>query len=358
MLDILVIGSGLSGLIAATALKQKGLSVHVIEALDLCGGCLKPIEVKGHRLLPGLQFANSSDIHSILELQTLLQTEIDPQVEEARSLTYDAGQFKTFLSFGDESTAVIDELTQFNVGQRLHLKSTPDIWIQKLLEHLTPKEISPLTQLTQFEIENGQIKGVQVNGAKTLSAKNYIYTGALTSLEKLLPENTLNPKTRARLVKSKGLSSISLHLAHSAKQTDEMGFHFLTGQPFQPFVGRFFGEDNGIQKSTWMALVTDDQSDEESVADTLRYMKRQIKRAYPQAFETVVAEKLIVTEDSHGSFQKLKEPGVFSEIQNLFIGTSRTSAHAGLTSAVSKGFAAATWAAPSEVKTVAASSSL
>jgi phytoene dehydrogenase-like protein len=46
MPDVIVIGSGVSGLYAAQALREKGLSVVVVEAADYVGGRVKQTKVR------------------------------------------------------------------------------------------------------------------------------------------------------------------------------------------------------------------------------------------------------------------------------------------------------------------------
>jgi hypothetical protein len=105
-----------------------------------------------------------------------------------------------------------------------------------------------------------------------------------------------------------------------------------------------------------MALHPPEWIDDESIGDTIRSMKRQIQRAYPLAFEKLRAEKIVVTPVSHGPLSfRLKEPGVFSELQNLFIACPRASTFSGLFGAVERGLSASEWAVQDRPLSVAGS---
>src|SRR5271165_3130862 len=53
--DVLVVGAGVSGLVAAVELKRRGFKVQVLEASDDVGGRVRTDEMDGFRLDRGFQ---------------------------------------------------------------------------------------------------------------------------------------------------------------------------------------------------------------------------------------------------------------------------------------------------------------
>lgn len=349
--DLIIVGSGLTGLIAAAAAKKSGLSVRIIEAREIFGGALRSIQSAGHRLPTSLRFIPDCESarHHLESFKTLLTLPFTVEEDSARAVTFESGDFRPFVGFGAATSSAIDELARMNNGPRLDLSVGPDLWIEDLLGQFSESELLSLSGLTGIEVQNGKISQIQINGAKWMTAERFIYTGSTTELERLLPESSLAPRVRTRLAKAKGLTSVSLHFLHKSQLTAELGYHFLAGSSGEtdPLVGRFFPTDENGQSSTWMALITDDHTDDESIGQVIRYMKRQIKRAYPEALDGLIAEKIVIAPESHGTFGvQLKDGGVFTEIDNLFLATPRVSSEPGTLAAIERGLAAATWATP------------
>lgn len=346
--DVIVIGSGLTGVLAAHLAHRAGQKVLLLEARDILGGAVRRIQTDAGTLPSSLEYFPETEnaLSQIQKLSDLFGEQILDQVEETRPLTYDEGDFKSFVGFGDRKNPSVEELSFYNSPRRLKLHSGPDQWLEKLIQ-MGIGDVHTLSEVTHFEVADHQVTAVTINAANSFVAKKVIFAAPPKHLEALFNQEDLSPKTRSRIAKSHVWTSVGLHMHHPQLQTQEMGLHFLMGssEEFEPCVGRFFEAQENGQKSVWISLIPQEKSEDiEFVADTIKYMKRQIKRAYPQAFENLSNEKIVVAAESHGHMPlHLKEPSHFAELKNFFIASPLVVESRGLVGALEQAFKAGAW---------------
>ena len=346
--DVIVIGSGLTGTLAAHLAHRAGQKVLLLEARDILGGAVRRIQTDAGTLPSSLEYfpENENAILQIQKLSELFGEQILDQVEETRPLTYDEGDFKSFVGFGDRKNPSVEELSFYNSPRRLKLLSGPDQWLEKLVQ-LGVGDVQTLAEVTHFDVADHQVTAVTINAANSFIANKVIFAAPPKHLDALFNQDDLSPKTRSRIAKSQVWTSVGLHLHHPTLQTQELGLHFLMGssEEFEPCVGRFFEAHEDGQKSVWISLIPQERSEDiEFVADTIKYMKRQIKRAYPNAFEKLSNEKIVVAAESHGHMPlHLKEPSHFAELKNFFIASPLVVESRGLVAALEQAFKASDW---------------
>jgi len=349
--DVIVIGSGLTGVLSAHLAHRAGKKVLLLEARDIVGGAVRRIQTDVGALPSSLEFfpENEISISLIQKLSDVLGVQVLAETEETRPLTFDEGHFKPFVGFGDRKNPSIGELSFYNNPRSLKLLSGPDQWLETLLQ-LGIGDVQTLAEVTHFEVSEHNVTTVTINAANSFTAPKIIFAAPPKHLDLLFKQEDLAPKTRSRIAKSHVWTSVGLHLHHKQLQTQEMGLHFLMGssEEFEPCVGRFFTPEENGQKSCWISLIPEEKSEDvEFIADTIKYMKRQIKRAYHEAFENLVNEKIVVAIQSHGHMQlKLDEPSHFHEIKNFFVASPLVVESRGLVGALEQGFKAGEWAAP------------
>lgn len=349
--DVIVIGSGLTGVISAHLAYRAGKKVLLLEARDVLGGAVRRIQTDAGALPSSLEFIpeNEASLNLIQKLSETLGEPVLDQAEETRPLTFDEGHFKPFVGFGDRKNASIGELSFYNNPRRLKLLSGPDYWLERLLQ-MGVGDVQPLAEVTHFEVNENVVTAVTINASNSYMADKIIFAAAPKHLDALFNQDVLAPKTRSRIAKSHVWASVGLHLHHAKLQTQEMGLHFLMGssEEFEPCVGRFFAPEENGQKSCWISLIPEEKSEDiEFIADTIKYMKRQIKRAYHEAFDNLVNEKIVVATESHGHMQlQLKEPSHFAELKNFFVASPLVVESRGLVGALEQAFKAGEWITP------------
>ncbi|MEZ4870870.1 MAG: hypothetical protein R2827_01230 [Bdellovibrionales bacterium] len=77
----------------------------------------------------------------------------------------------------------------------------------------------------------------------------------------------------------------------------------------------------------------DEYEDPEIMTAVIKYMKRQIKRAYPECFDVLVSESISVVRHSHGRVD-LAESKI-KGVDNFFIGSSQIGSGEGLQAKIS-----------------------
>lgn len=330
--DYAVIGSGLTGLFVAAALSRFTQNIALLESGDVPGGMNRPIKFptgvtnNGLRYVPDTESARSA----LMGLENVLGLKIIGESVEDLPVTYGSGNFKSFLGFGENPPAFYEELNYFTSAKNIHLKLEPYAWTQLLFEKFKG-EFLPRSYVTKFHAVNEEVTQVTINGSKTLSAQNFIFCGSVKDLALLLPEDALNARARQKLAKNLYWTGLCLDICHGQPVTESTSMHVLNGttdDEIGPCVGRFMpvfedGESK-LQASQWMTFIEEEVTeDSEVVAASLKKIKRQIKRAFPEALENLKLERIIVAPLLAGNGEiKLSANQTLPSLSNLWIGSA------------------------------------
>ncbi len=325
--DTLVIGAGLSGLIAANVLEASGRNVALLEALETTGGASRAGQTAAGPVDHGLKiFPDTAEAHAALDwLETVLGEKIERTVIEAAPLNYDDGKFKPYVGFGNETVASSAEVEAYALTRRLKLSSTPMDWTKKLTEQFTGK-LFLQSYATRMIIEDGFVIETIVNGSKRITAREVIFAGSPQLIPTLVGDAAIPPRVRQKLVKGDFWTSVNLDIVHPQPVTDSEAVHILKGANEEPTIGAFHPpvqteDGRNLQVSQWLTLIPREEIDEEElVAGALKQIKRQLKRAYESASEGVVQERILVIPSSHGSLNgSFETPGHLPKITNLWM---------------------------------------
>ena len=121
--------------------------------------------------------------------------------------------------------------------------------------------------------------------------------------------------------------------------------HVLNGTTHDdlgPCVGRFqeavVNHDKQIQVSQWVTFLNkEDSEDNEIIGHALKKIKRQIKRAYPEALEGMIQERIIVAPMIGGDGDlKLNANQTFGDLENLWIASAPANAQKNLIGSLSQ----------------------
>ena len=144
----------------------------------------------------------------------------------------------------------------------------------------------------------------------------------------MLPAESISARAKNKLNKTTYWTSICLDIIHANAIETSNVFHVLNGTT-QDELGPSFGkiypqiEKDGIkgQLSQWITFVDDELSDDSEItALALKKMKRQIKRAYPQALDNPISERIFVYSNYAGDgVLKVNENQTLAGLDNLWI---------------------------------------
>lgn len=333
--DYAIIGSGLTGLSIAAGLSRETNNIVLIEAGDHAFGSNKTVNFptgpanNGIRFVPDTVSANKA----MKFISTLLNTNVVQDTFEETPITYENGQFKSFLGFGDNPPAFYEELNYFTTPNRLNLSLQPYEWTEKLMTEFKG-DFMPRSYVTRFNQEDNKVTSVTINGSKTIQANNFIFTGCVKDLALLLPEEALSVRAKAKLSKNNYWNALCLDICHSHEVTQSEAIHVLNGttqDEIGPCAGRFFPtvdiDGQQLQASQWITFLEHEiVEDSEVVGATLKKVKRQIKRAYPEALENVKLERIFVTPIISGKGDlKLNANLSFPKLSNLWVSSATMS---------------------------------
>jgi hypothetical protein len=324
--ETLIVGGGLSGLLIGAQLAQQGRSVLILEEKDDLGGFCRPSSHSlaslnfGFKSLP----ANSTAHQALDFLEQVMRISVLRREVDETPLTFDSGKFKPFVGFGAQPPESINELDYYLCPQRIFCDFTPGQWIDRLKTMMSDEQYLLRSQVTRILIEDGQALGVIVNGDRTWTADQVVYAGPIKYLPSLLPTGAMTARTTQRLAKASYWSAICLDLIHPTAISESSSLYVLSGSgdEVSPSLGYFYPPANNTQISQWLTFVAPEGSEDPEVAGAcVRRIKKQIKRAFPEAQENLVHERIYMAELSHGTADlKLKDDVLAPGITSLYLG--------------------------------------
>lgn len=339
--DAIVIGSGLSGLITSQLLVEAGRTVLLVESRDVLGGTTRAGENKFSLIDYGAKLfcENSSDElnQAQVTLAHVLRRPIEFERIEAAAVTYDDGKFKPYVGFGDSTLQTVAVIEQYSRPNRLIPVHRPFIWAQLLETRLRSEpNCTILTQATVTRIhfetrgegrnQKQVATSIIVNGTKTYFAnETVIFAAPANELMSVVDPALLPQKFRTRALKGEMWTSLHLDLIHSEAVTDSQSVHVLKGANEEPCFGEFLAPAaDGSQVSQWTTFVPRDQTDdEEAIANGLKQIKKQLKRAYESSQTQLVGERILVVPSSHADLSGLLDDDLrIPKVDGLLIASS------------------------------------
>src|SRR5665213_324225 len=300
--NTVIIGGGLTGLFLAHRLTSGGHKVTLLEAKETLGGRYRRANPLHPYSSPGLDLIPASKDHlELLEwLKNLSPIPLSYEVKDHRPQLFDEGKWRPFAGFGDTAFQSVGELSAL-FGCTSHVEIQPPLeQLTRALVEQLPLEAQTMSEVTGFKIKDGKVSEVIVNGDKGVAADTVIFTPPPALANNMFEGDDLPGKHRTRLVKMQSWTAVTLELTHSPALVDDTSVRFFThnAKEFEPVVGRVFGET-----SKWMTLVPGDrEADHEFAGQCIRHIKRQLKRAWPLAFEgsSTTAEKIYIQAHAYG----------------------------------------------------------
>lgn len=329
--DFIVIGAGLSGLAVARRLSLEGARVLLLEGQDFAGGTHRSVENAGTTLTNGLRLIPDlpASQDALAFLAGLLPGNLSVSQIESSPLTYDSGQLKPFVGFGDNPPAFLHQISGYLSQNRLVTQPEPWAWCSLLAEN--PQfEIMTRSYVTRFHLNEEKVTGVTVNGQKEYSADQFVFAGSVGMLKSMFPAEIWTAKIKSKFSRLKLWTQVGLDLIHKAPFYE--GSHVLlldgtTKDDLGPCIG-VVNTTAGVTSSQWMTFLEDEEAeDSEILGHSLKKIRRQIKRAFHEAADDLIFERICV----FPSISATLPPGGFlPEFENLHYANGQLNANQGL----------------------------
>ncbi len=321
--DYIIIGSGLEALLKNLQLEEQGLNGCIVEKEDLAGGLFRGLRNNDALFDSHLCYLPDTELlRPQIESLTRIFPDLAAQATDVGPLTFHNGHVQPFVGFGETSNEAVDLYSQWTNSQQWLLSKNVATLILELRQKLRADFLN-LSEVTALELSPEVT--VTLNGSTIIKADTVYFYDSPLKLSKLLlhSKTTTLPKTLVpKLSKTVLWTGISLIYQHQRPLTETEAIHVLYGSKEQPSLGRFQLE-NETPTSQWLCLVgPETAADSESLGSTIREMKKQIKRMYPNFFETVEKENIIVSPESYGLVNpQLLENDGFHKVANLKLGS-------------------------------------
>jgi hypothetical protein len=321
--DYIIYGATLEGVLVGHYLHQKGFKTLVLESSDKAGGFFSTVE--NNKAAIHSIFTSPSYDETSVNLAEWIKTNLNLNFEISNKVlpptTFEKGSFEPFVGFGESAPNESEFLQDFLSAQRLELNPSVNEWIKTILAG--GLEIRYSSTLTAINVSDKKITSIVVNDKDTLNTANFIFTENPSDIIEFLATDSASTavvpqKVLTRLSKGTFWSTLQLSLAHKTPTTDKEEIHVIYGTQKNPVVsiGQFTGKT-----SQWISFISSDVADiNEEGVQILKEMKRQIKRAYPEALENVDFEKIALWPKTHGFIDlKSKAFGQLEGVDNIYL---------------------------------------
>lgn len=295
--DSVIIGGDLAALIIAKTLQDSGQRTLLIDPQAQGSANMRYL---GLETAPDSEGARAS----LRALDNALghEASVWRRLEDS-PITYEAG-FKPFVGFGDQPPEFVEELDYYLAAKSLvFAQGSFDSWLNELTERYLGDHL-PGYGVHRFLTEGKQVTGLMLSNGKSVSCQSAVFCDSPQALMAALDGELIGKKVQRNLAKSPFWTSISLELVHGKAVSDSSALHVLMASKDKsdPCWGLFSAAAEGKQTSRWMSFVASEQTlDSEFLAGALKKIQKQIKRAYPEAYDGLEKEKISVHYNSHGS---------------------------------------------------------
>lgn len=307
--DHVIIGYNLASLSFAYELSKKGLQFCVVDSRHLNGSGTKVISSIESLVATRIPF-NSPFSTEHLSASPFGEVEL----RESTPITYDKGDFKSFLGFGKEKILAEEAVTPFCNTQNSHPQLQPEEYWQKALTEVE-SHLFLDQQITGIEHENSEITSVTLNAKTTLSGSHFYFFEQFSFLFEQLGSEM--KKQASQFAKPSWYSSVNLIIHHNEEpesyELDQL--YLLMGSKNQPCLGQF-SRINGHLISRWESFIPAELTpDSETTGAAYKEIKKQIKRAFNQDSPSLGAEHILLHDRVYSN---LAETGIENGKLNAF----------------------------------------
>lgn len=331
---LVILGGGLTGLCVAACLEKLGADYFLVEGSSEFGGLARGQNENGVYLdygLKSLPLGENLEDNPLYQLKKFLDLKIGIDSDNSPTLTLEKSGLIPFMGFGEtKNTNLVDEISYYTSSPRVWVSGGWHHLIQELNERIPVRKKILRSQVVRLELQDKKVRAAHINGDSQVLAERFIWTMHPVKLLELLPPHTLANRNTKALTKQHPYTVINLDYVTEGVLTDLKNTVVLSSGGEDEFyvVGRFISnvdlsrQVSSKQVSSWLGLVDAEKAeDEEEVSKTIKLMKRQIQKAFPDLFEKKPWERIIVAQDALGTVDtlSLEADGALQGLENLYM---------------------------------------
>ncbi len=280
VMDVLVIGGGLSGVLSAYTLTQRGVQVVLCEAQEKLGGLSRVDHPHGVSVEVGLHL----NVMTPQELTSLNLSVTDLDLHATPLIL-------------DKTSWIPANLDALSLEQKFFFFQNFTMikgGMENLFQALSRNLKCELSQIIQsVDSEDCFIKKIQ-SAQKSWEPKAVLFAIPFHEMSHLIPGSSFNPKILKTLKRQEWVSAVKLDFILSKKIYDGQNILFVPdGLGFFPSNSDPSLSDGDFQLSQWLFFISNDAiQNPEEVTKKIRAGKRWIKKAFPYFSDHIHWEKI------------------------------------------------------------------
>ena len=277
--DIILIGSQFTSLCLASLLSQDHSVLLISDENRLNDSQTPENPLEMNPLFQSLRYPHSPSLETLFQ-----KLGLETQVQNQPPKTVSKGKFKDFLAFGDSTPKSFDIVKYFLNQDWLHIDKSLSSTLVSLLESGTFHRID--TKVIEILSDEGKVTGVETSLGKTFKAPLVYLTQNIKQIPKLIDADSLDPKSLAKIGKTKYFSMLSMICNLSPERAEQRNCPWDTtiimpGKKekkieFGPYFGLF---TENPHKTLWITFAEEDySSDGDIIVKFLKKLKMQAAR--------------------------------------------------------------------------------
>lgn len=313
--DHILVGYNLTSLALAAKLAEQNQSFCILDSKHLGSSLFKPIpsaDCSVYTRVP-FRFCNPELFQNT---NNGFFTKAD--MEEGTPLTFDKGDFRSLLGFGDTQMEAMDAVLPFCKPQTVKVDLSPEDFWQKVKTSIE-SQIFLDQQITEIHCTDEQITHLTLNGNTKIEGAHFYFFDHFAFLFDQIGSKV--KKIASQLAKAQWYSSVALLIHHKAEPTkfEADTLYLLKGAKNQACLG-MFTQHNDQLISRWESFFpTELAADSETTGACLKEIKKQVKRAFPTQETTVDFEQVVIHNSVYADLEKSEmKNGKVNNINNLY----------------------------------------
>lgn len=306
--DALVVGGGLIGLNLLKNLLDSGKNALLLEKSGELGGTVLSPNSEGHLNLDALIWTAEQNTN-LFEYNTTF----------SEALSLGKKGLMPFVGFGDQKIPALDAVDFFASTET----KIPTSFNENVFQQIPQNKIQLHAQITSFTKANPEDETFnlfEINGKNYIESKEVYWTAPVHELDYILPKEQMGT-FKQKVKKAKHFDALTAKFELSKEELGDFQnnkFIFM-GEENNPWMGCHIGGDFLTFVSYFEAPLS---SDHDFVRKHLKALKKQLNKAFPEAFDAeaeknLSREKIILHKASISNFNPAKKDEGLKELTNF-----------------------------------------